>query len=105
MSFWTAIVVIVLIGSVTRVVRDGIRRGQNPLGNRDDLKGELAKQKALVDELRIEVDSLKAKVAEQEVFVDEAIAQFRPRIDRLREDRDSVRSKVTAENTADTRSE
>ena len=84
MSFWVAIVAIVFISSVSGVIKEAMNRDK-PAGPRtDELESELAGQRAVIDQLRSDLNKLKEKVAEQEVFVDEAISQYRPRIERLR---------------------
>ena len=83
MTFWTAIVAIVFIGSASGVLKEALKRRKVSSGGRDVSKA-LAEQRAVIDALRTELDALKSKVDEQEVFVDEAISQFRPRLDTLR---------------------
>ena len=84
MSFWTAIVTIVLIGTVGGLLRDVIKRKKDQPKRNDLLDAKVAEHAEQLERLQASLDALQDKVAEQEIFVDEAIAQFRPRLDRLR---------------------
>ena len=84
MAFWAAMVAIVAIGSLSGVVKEALKSRSKGGGGRG-LANELAEQRKAVESLRTELDALRKKVEEQEVFVDEAIAQFRPRLETLRQ--------------------
>ena len=60
MTFWTAIVAIVFIGSASGVLKEALKRRKVSSGGRDVTKA-LAEQRAVIDALRAEVDALKSR--------------------------------------------
>ena len=85
MSFWTAIVTIVLIGTAGGLLRDVIKRKKSHPSGNDILEAKITEHAERLNRLQASLEALQTKVAEQDVVVDEAIAQFRPRLDRLRD--------------------